>query len=371
MWAKPFKFMSYNIDTNIGRIEEGYARESHKEWRVVNRMPGIIELLSEIDADIVNIQEARKFTNSIGEDVDSLTPLLNYFNESDHEAIEAGYNPTALSFHFITAFKRSRFSLIETKIHYLTKTPDEPTFHEDLKGKTKEEIEMIKQTIRDHNYGEEWEKSILINKLLDKETGDIIYVFNIHLGFNETHRFKSSELIRDLAQKIIDAEPSSKIIISGDFNSFTDKGGKEQIESILSTKTLQELSDPLHLPNTDMRLPNDLTFIAFPYDFFFEKIQEFMKNGRFNNMTKIDSPMERKKEISSMFSESPCFGGKLDHIFAYGLNKVGQAITYLKPTTKPYPENYEEETIKDYILNVCENKPAFYSDHQPLVVVVE
>ena len=387
------KLLTFNIDTNIGRTEEGYARDSFPEWRVNNRMPLILQWLGKIieekQPDVIHLQEARKFVTKFGDEVDSLTPLVNFLSVRDYHVKTAQYNPSDKSFSYITAIKLSKYDVVNTLSLYLTKTPEKATDHS-----------LPLDQIKDNNFGEEWERSVFItkftpkvpnkvnvindipqvltdfinNKVVPKVPKDYIndiysYVFsdsvqnyysiNVHLSLGKNHRLEACKLITKWVAEIKRNDPTAKIIISGDFNSFPDCGGSEQIA--IMKESLYHASEKLQLIDTKEKI--NWSFIAFPYDF-------ANNEQRLNKRLYLESldPETRKREILNIFEkECSAICGQLDQVFLY--NFVGSE-NYLIPTTfNNELKEFTEDSVKKYILNNSDG-PAFASDHQPVLSIL-
>jgi endonuclease/exonuclease/phosphatase family metal-dependent hydrolase len=357
------KFVSWNIDTNIGRMEEGLARETHPMWRIHNRMKSIQEEILKLSPDILQIQEARAFTNKFGEVVDSVTPLVDFLREHGYEVQVGDYNPTDKAFKYITAYKIDRFESTGSKLKYFTKTPDAATDHTDHQNKLTE--------IKEHNYGDEWERCTFIVSLKDKVTGDFISAFNVHLNISEMHRLKASELLIEFVREELNNYPNNKIVIAGDFNSFPDRKGEEQIKFLLNNeiakdKYLTELSDKLYLED-GVPVKDNTTFIAFPYDF-------VPKAGDIRplttNLPNLE-PLERKVAMEKIFVENcKALGGQLDHILTSGFKTQENVILKLTSQYIPAPSSYTEESVMSYIIEHLNDGPAFASDHQPLEAIL-
>ncbi len=210
------KVLTFNIDTNIGRTEENYARDSHPEWRVGARMPKIQSSLKQIcdteSPDVIHIQEGRKFITKFGDEVDSITPLMQYLEVLGYQVSTEQYNPSDRSFSYITAIKNGYVIDGYEKL-YLSKTPNKPTDHTN-------HAERIKE-IKDHNFGEEWERCIYITNFHDKD-GRKYRGKNIHLGIVEKARYEACDMIRKDSEQAIAQNPEILEFGTGDFNTFPD-----------------------------------------------------------------------------------------------------------------------------------------------------
>ena len=106
-----FKLLSFNIDTNILRTEEGYARDSYPEWRVGRRMPklqsAIVRIVDKYKPDVIHIQEARDFVTKFGDHVNSVDPLVDTLRALDYHVSTIRYNPSDRAFSYITAIRPS------------------------------------------------------------------------------------------------------------------------------------------------------------------------------------------------------------------------------------------------------------------------
>ncbi len=120
------KIVSFNSDTNISLLEGTELRNIFPKWRVAKRLPFIIHyLLEEADADIICLQELRKFVNDDGELVDPISPIKSALeNEGFQVSIDA-YNECGgeKAFQYLTAY-RTKFSLVSKNMVYFTKTGD-------------------------------------------------------------------------------------------------------------------------------------------------------------------------------------------------------------------------------------------------------
>ncbi|HRA43378.1 MAG TPA: hypothetical protein PLV31_06880 [Gammaproteobacteria bacterium] len=366
--------LSYNIDTNILRTEEGYARDAFPEWRANERASSIREAMGKIihsyRPTIIQIQEGRKFTTKFGDEVDSVTPLVNYLKEAGYNVLVQPYNGGGgeKAFKFITAYDPRALTLLEngTYIRYLTQTPEQPTPRPSIEGKSKEEVEKNISSIKSHNFGVEWERGVFIVGLQEPSTGQKIYSLNAHFDIVLEARKNSSRLLVEFVKEIIVKEPDAKILISGDFNTFADWGGPEQMaiinSAVLNGKPL------LEEPTRNLRLPDgseaNFSFIAFPYD--------FAANEKRLNMTSslvAMSPKSRRKTVVDVYEkECQALGSVLDHVFSRGFEPTYSTLVPAT-TTEAAPTSYSEDAVRTFVVGFTreQGKPAFASDHQPIV----
>ncbi|MDF3047690.1 MAG: hypothetical protein K0R73_808 [Candidatus Midichloriaceae bacterium] len=381
------KLLSFNIDTNISRVEEGFARDSHPEWRVGKRMPYIMDTLGKIiDEDsptIIHIQECRKFKTIHGDEVDSVTPLCNFLREKEYEILEKPYNESGdKSFVYITAYKKNILQFSEERIYYLTQTPN---------SATPRDIE--EKAIIDHNYGLMWERCIFANifKIGEMELCSI----NVHLAPYKLHRMQSMHLLSNFINGVLEVKPKAAILVAGDFNSFPDDGGEEQVNILLNATDKNGLklvhSAPLFFPDNSIA---NFSFIPFPYDFVGLNFREPELLSLINNYSckkesvdTTDSYELNLKSLEKFLSEldnQVCKDliheifekhislegrGSIDRFFYRGVEDVRCGVCIVGLYDSLAINNYNDhEQIKKYILDNHLNGPAFASDHQPILL---
>lgn len=362
------KVLTFNIDTNIGRTEENYARESHPQWRVGARMPklksSLMHILEKYSPDVIHLQEGRKFTTKFGDEVDSITPLVEFLQSFGYQVSTEQYNPSERAFSYITAIKNC-FVIDNYEKFYLTQTPEVPTDHANHMDRLAE--------IKAHNYGEEWERCVYVTYFRDSENRRY-RTRNVHLGLAELGRKKSCEMMRKNSEQVISNDPTILEVTTGDFNSFPDWGGPEQLAIMEQDGILEEVTKDLMLPN---QTKIGCTFIAFPYDFAADErrlnSQSIKETGQ--NLTSLLSelsPLERKQKIEHLFdTECKALGGHLDRIYQYGF-KNSKAILLPTPQFDDFDiNNFDEKNIKDFIGKHLNDGPAFASDHQPILAILE
>jgi endonuclease/exonuclease/phosphatase family metal-dependent hydrolase len=371
--------LTYNIDTNILRTEEGPARDAFPEWRANERAPFIKQNLEKIIAkqhpDIIQIQEARKFVTKFGDQVDAVTYLVDFFREQGYEVLVQPYNQTGdKTFQFITAYNPQQFKLESTAVKYFTKTPDSPTPRPSLDGQSAEDAQAITTQIKEHNFGALFERGVFITGLQDLETGNNVYAMNVHLDIPLNVRMESSKLLASFVKEIVAKDPQANVLISGDFNSFPEQQGEEQIrilnEAVLegeSIPLLEESTQVLPLDGEDVVV--DFSFIAFPYDFAANdrRLQDESKR-----LTALPPGERRGETINTYDRECQSLGGKLDHMFFSRGLKATRTALIPALTTDERPDSYQEKDVKDYVVRMARKDiPAFASDHQPICSTFE
>lgn len=363
--ATNFKILSFNIDTNILRTEEGYARDSHPEWRVGNRMPKIQAALTDIVAehkpDVVQIQEGRDFTTVFGDRVDSVTPVMDTLRVAGYQVNTTQYNPSDRAFSYITAVKPD-FTIDGHQKLYLTKTPDVPTDHR-----------LPIAEVKANNFGSEWERCVYITSFHDIH-GRQYRVKNVHLDLGLEQRKAACEILRRDSEAAVAANPALLEASTGDFNSFPDWGGPEQGEIMVRGGAVQEVTADLRLSNGK---PVSSTFIAFPYDFAANENRLRAQIKREHGVETAAflagfSAVERKKKIGELYDkECQALGGHLDRVYQHGFRSA-------RATLLPTPQfadfdlaSFGEDHVKNYVLRHHHDGPAFASDHQPVLAHFE
>jgi len=83
--------------------------------------------------------------------------------------------------------------------------------------------------IKKNNFGVEWERGVLIARFDVDGLKEPLYSINVHFDLPEDLRLQSARLLCEFVQEILTESPNAKIVIEGDFNSFPDQGGAEQL----------------------------------------------------------------------------------------------------------------------------------------------
>ena len=64
----------------------------------------------------------------------------------------------------------------------------------------------IDKKIKDHNFGEFWERCVSVTELWDKKNSNTLFVINTHLGIGAGHRLEACQMIDNLAAELLDKE---------------------------------------------------------------------------------------------------------------------------------------------------------------------
>lgn len=336
-------FTTWNINTD-SRLERMNPRETHSLWRSKAREEMVKQGLPL--SDIIHIQEAGDYINNYGEHINSALSVKDYLESEGYSVSTRPLKPSdPYSLEYITAHKINRFELLENKFFYCTKTPHEF-----------QEIASEEERLN-HNYDDYHQRTVFTTHLLDKVTGEDLWTINVHIGFSLIHRKQVSKMILEFIETLGD---NPKVIVAGDFNSFDNWGGAEQMEILNNSGLLTEVTKELVLPNAEL-VPGNTTFFAFPFDCITDDKE--IKNQVAKSMN--------KQEIDQIFAKDcRATGGQLDHILiSKNLNQIEKAVLNVTPQFFPHPVNYTEEGIKGYILDHLDG-PAFASDHQPITVTL-
>lgn len=361
--AQSLTVLSFNIDVNRARTEEGYGRDSFPELRINARMPRIIAVLEEIIdeefPDIIQIQEARDFKTKHGDRVAAVAPLVKFLTDQGYNVSTEQYNLSDSSMTYITATKKE-FIIDGHKAKYLTKTEDSPTDHS-----------LPMAEIKDNNFGEEFERCVFITQMHDVK-GQKYFVFNVHLLMTLLSRLESCKLLRKWAHAIVARDPKVKIIMTGDFNTFPQWGGPEQLSIMTTDSVLEEVSKTLILPNEKQI---NTSFIAFLPDFSYHE-QEALIKAEMAKFPMMD-PQTRRAAIVEVFTNNcqafgHALGGQLDRVYQYGF-KSGVSILIPTPQFDDFNiDLFSEQYVKSFILrHAFDSSPAFASDHQPVLTKLE
>lgn len=368
------KVMTWNVNTDK-RCETGFAAASHSGWNFFNRMERINKIISEVQADILCLQELDK-TN-----IDAVRSLLWQLG---YAVVSVPYCADPEFFTYCTAFKTNRFRFFTSKMRYMNIDTHNPTFRpDDLHLYSYEDRKKFNA---DNNFGEERERSVLQVALYDLQSSKTIVVHNNHFGMRPDYRLRSSNMlvnfINDFTYELA-SEPDVTLVM-GDFNAFPDQyQSATQIYKIRNGAQLNDLAANGIFystgSNESKKLRSVLSSFCFnPYDFGLLWSRPGAKeliDGLMLQLDQVSSPDDRFATINEFFFENmpSVLGGKLDFIFAKGYKR---ALKY----TIMLNQGLEEETLtldvfqdatslREFVKSFAEEGvPAFPSDHLPNVV---
>lgn len=357
--SSSFVVASYNIDTNVTRTEEGFIRDSNPDWRVMNRMPLICnhlrQIIKECSPAVIQIQEGRKFIARQGDLVDSVTPLVEFFESEGYQVRHERYNPSDRAFSYITAVKRE-YTIESVESKYFT-----------IDGLITNHETASRDEAKTRGFGDEWERSAFVTTLRDGD-GQLYHVFNVHLSVVFKTKIESCRLLQQWSAEYIEKNKDARIVITGDFNTFSDDIDNPQIALVTAEDVLKHGTHPLKLWGTDKDI--DFSFIYFPYDLGIPSLIAPELQVRISALAGMD-PESARAGVKDLFGEiGKAVGGVLDHVFYRGFDKVN---TYLWPAycQGEGPADYTEAGVKKYMMETYSSGPAFASDHQPLIAVLQ
>ena len=382
---KKIRLLSLNIDTNLDLLEAGLFRPHFEQFRCEHRVPHIIAIIKALDVDIVNLQEGRKIHSPDQHlNLDSISPFVESFSSEYHVYVDK-YNPTSKSFSYISLIrKRERFRIEEHGTYYLNDTPDQSRTLEQIeeyKVTPKEDMKNVVAKWRKINHGEEFERVIAYSIVIDTESGNRFAVINIHIGITYEGRFYETKKINDLIEKLRIEKHIDKIIASGDFNSFPQYDGKEQMALI----DLNVLHIPGYLP--DFRVSTDFstmvaftdmiyTFYTYLYDFGIITPETKPMIEKLHTMANITDSHEfcsKTIEIFTRCYHKKLLGGsyplsdQLDHILFVNLDVTAVVVPIWKDGVEACeftPESIHDAAIREYDRT---KGPLLCSDHQALL----
>jgi endonuclease/exonuclease/phosphatase family metal-dependent hydrolase len=169
-------FMSYNIRFNN-------PNDGVNAWP--NRSENLIAMLRDINPQVLCMQEV------LAGQLDDITTALPHFT-----ALGAGRDDGKKAGEFVPVlFDKNRFRLIKSENFWLSETPEKP-------GKP--------------GWDGACSRMVTWVKLIDKKTGDTLFVFNTHFDHvGKMARLNSARLLVRMTDSIAKNHP---IIITGDFN---------------------------------------------------------------------------------------------------------------------------------------------------------
>ncbi len=392
------QLISWNIDSAVTPLYMGVNAGAFPEYTADARMPYILGVLQMfIDKQhpgVIFLQEARVYTLEDGTVLNSVIPVVKFLQSQGYTVLTQNYSDGyPNSFVYITAFRPDIYKLVDQRAYYLTATPNCPTD----RNQTREEILT-------HNDGELLERCVFDVTLYNQKIDKKVHAINTHLGLSMPYRVTACKRLHGMIDDVIKDDPEIIVMCAGDFNTFSDCGGDEQI-AVME----QPLSNGKQLIHKSLA---PATFIAFPYDQIGEEFKAFV-NPPFLNETER-TPAARRNAIMNSFMGAETNGtgprilSELDHYFLYGVKDV-KTLVVLTPTqslagnfgeemenfivrffteTTDVPMHLAQAMIREHI-NTCaqpivslsrttstgpytkivkQPEPALASDHQPYLI---
>ncbi|SNW62394.1 Endonuclease [Orpheovirus IHUMI-LCC2] len=186
-----YKVLSYNIC-----YDQNGEKSDMDAFKWDNRKEYIVNDILELDADVICLQELR-----LEGSVYIQRQLLDKYNFMVYD-----FNGTPLSFKLLTGWKKDKFFLQETKRWWLSDTPD--VFSDTWGGGFGRILSFCDLRVLDNG----------------KITNESFKVYNTHLGLSVKEKFMSSQLIPQLVKMTSNLDAGDKVILCGDFNSFSQEG---------------------------------------------------------------------------------------------------------------------------------------------------
>jgi endonuclease/exonuclease/phosphatase family metal-dependent hydrolase len=368
MVSKMIKLLSCNMDSNLSRLEDGFARDSFPLWRIEKRIPHILSAVKTLKPDCIHFQEGRKCQGIL----DSITPFVEGLSDDYHVLVQP-YNETEKAFSYISCYLKSRFQIKDRGMYYFTSTPTQSRTAEQLSEYEKSDIdrkELVAKWKKNNGY-EEFERGLFWVLLHDDNSGQDFYALNVHKGLHNLHRLLASERINEF---VADKE---NVIMCGDFNSFSDWDGPKQTGMInmeKADKVLQYVPDYRVNMEETVPLELDVTFHAYPYDYaYFEKEEEIKNDLKEMNKMNSDGDITgvKHKVIATFFKccsmdDQYPLTGHLDHVFYKGLKLVRETAVVPFWCDKAVPLN--ALSLRTLITqHLYQEKPTLATDHFPLM----
>ena len=396
---KKVKIATLNIDTSLS--PETKYDGIFTDYNIDNRIPGIKVKLNSFknqQVDIITIQEARIYSeNNIN--IDAVNPLLESLKANGYITTCIHYNNLNSNvFQFITALDASKFKIISSKRILLSQDGKDYPNIENLSSIEKQQQE---DAIKLHYLDQLFPRSFFITEAEDIITNKIIFVVNTHLGvFPASHKEKAITSIIKHLTTLYNDNPDSIIFLAGDFNSFPDQQGIEQIQ-ILKDSGFIELSQKI-VDKDGSNILGNSSFIGYPYDFTSYKkdplvVKTFAQLKQLQQSNSADNEKDHKKlaiardafiktrsvltkraellwqqEHNELNSNALYpLGGQLDHIFILAKADTFEAekvATLQLMDMKGQMLAGDKNTIVNHIDNSLKNNcAAFATDHQGLV----
>lgn len=287
---------------------EGYARKSFPEWLPEARVPHLFDEIRKQTFDILFMKEARRITRDGKIVSDSLSLMKEGIAKLGLQCIDMPYNDDPNFFHYLVGYDNTKFELLSY-----------------------ERIGLAEGLIR----------GILVCNFRCIATTAVVTLVGVHAGLSRKERFLTSKILTDYTEKKLSGK---HFVVLGDFNTFMDDGGAEQLEMM-----------KMH----EVQTAAPMTFITYPFDpvgcgLVPAGVEDF------------DSILTHYEKNSKVFS-------KLDHAFTSDSFANGSTaeVKWLW-SDGVGPASLSEQDIKKYVLDRARNHhtPATWSDHQMILVHV-
>lgn len=173
------RLVTYNVLFNR------YDHNLDEVNRWPNRLPRIVKLIEEMQPDIMGVQEL--YTNQSEELLPCIEQTYAFFSRACEDGELNGI-----------FYRKDRFEVIDSKIWYMTATPNVPS-----------------------------SETLTLLQLKDLKTCKVIAVFNTHLAFSKID--KRDFQVRFIAEKIESFAEQMPVILTGDLNTFPNRLDLEKL----------------------------------------------------------------------------------------------------------------------------------------------
>jgi len=239
------QYSSRAIDGYKSKIVDPGAPKDYGYLAHKNRFPSIAKVIKEWNPDICNLQEIQNPNPTDG--IDEVTQYSDFFGEA--------YD--SRSFHFKPSKRRPNQYLMTANRKSLTRVIACASYHLD-------------QWVSEGRTGTISHSKIEV-KRPDREIGEIVHVFNTHFHPEQVGGMNTAKVMPHILENCIGEDyKQERITISGDFNTFLQSGGPEQVRIIKEGCGMQDAVDAATFISTnDYGQKGELathTFYLFIYD---------------------------------------------------------------------------------------------------------
>jgi hypothetical protein len=334
-WDKKrdFSVLSWNTNFDARALTGPFSWEARRD--------AVVALIVKADADFVCLQELRD---------DAVRFLMA------HPAITAKYdlsvartNATDMALCLVTMWDKRRWTCAARPLWYLAVGEMYPQWADCCGngfGRVALETEFYPAVVPDPKNRDIIRNAaqIVLNDPLSGQVYHPLIIYNVHFGLSEPERLLEAETIRRHVEVV---REHAEVVVCGDFNTFPDAGGKEEVRVICSggpggpgvpLRNIVEYGEPIRTTIGSIAG----TQVSYPYDTYVK-----YKGSDHEELHPVEDEM----------------GGRLDHVFhTSGLTLIdNMLLTYRMDGTLP--------TAEDFGYHKADTAPRFPSDHFPWYVV--
>lgn len=327
-----------NVDGN-NQFNRGPLYTHLPAFGIMERMPEIlkwIKFMIDSGVDVLGVLELRIFTNADGQTVNPVAPIVQLLDQLGFAHVITQYNPDPGAFMYLLGFRRTRFAVRSTNSFYVNREGVHPIRR---LGRKPEVIKL-------DGFGDEFGRSVFVARLFERDSEVTHTVCMFHPAFSLEHRLATARILKWICQ-----EEHTHVIAFGDYNTFKDDGGQQQIDSTLEGgKLVHATVRIVDLYGEEM----DTTFFNFPYDF-------GPNASKVPKQAEIAARDDAVEYLCKLYEEhNPGKGSVLDHAFCTPDYKVVSA----KAPIVNFPD------MKQRVLRMLREfrQPLCASDHVPVIV---